>query len=1425
MTDEVPEKDYDLSNLPPEAFADPNPGAQVVEEDNNPIIYSLPLNKRKFTKDTEPDECGEPSISKDAATKSLSLLIGNDFNLLKNRAFKNKIKGLNALQNILGKECDLDSNADAIYRGLEAIIGWKERIAAVNSLLIDVFRTVLVKSNNIKKATVAIIIPFLIDKLSDRALKDPSSELLEMIAQAICPSFVLLHAGKAIAALKNGKVQASALEVLVNIVKKFGIGSISIEHFLPVLISLLQNTNTAVKTPAIVISTYIYKQLGETFQKQLESLPESVQSTLSNEFKNAENLPAPTEKFYRTSDNKALEELAKLNEQLNKEKAAEDAAKAKISNVITPEVLAAAEAAQKFKDFDEFFKTIDGAIAEMPYVMTSDLGPVMALFKNYMTKSDRIILNTFTTLAKIAQKADGDFDKYARLFAPFIVQKWTDFNEHSRDIVTATVNAFLPKSGTTPFVDALSKTVSDPKFQSSSRLTSLAWMESAFQQFTPGDIEKLKIIVQSFMNDKVANVRKEAQKLLDMMGVPQKPKEDAIPQKSIKEIPQSPITRNVRKSKRISVEKKDPNESSVMIQKEKEVEKPQVVDVPRFSQATQSKKQKRLAILIRVGSALIANKQNIIPFSDKCKLDASNHLPQTFTTKLFSNQMNEQLKALEEMNQFFQGNESSFYNTSDIFLRWLIIKLFDKNIKVVLDGFQFMSKLYCDNNPMTSQEMDMIIPIIFWCMDNKSQQIVDAALDLLVIIRLHSDINEYSLSLRSCIPGATNQVLIHIFSELQLCVGENSSNREVFYELMGYTNNSEVGVSAACGGVLALIAKNMSTEQKLNLFSSFTKEQIEFLTPFIPINMSEEVLFNSFADSSQSEKAHILRVLVQQLSTNPDSIDAQAQSIAEQLSKELMQTEANYSIIKPALYVLHEITNRFEITQETLQEELGSICFVATYFNRSLKAIDGIAQMINSLIYKLFEKLPAQLSFIALMRSMESVEEVTDTSFFAKAFVVLISSVVDRDAKELDEARKYLSQQLNHLQNSNAKQLRKGDVRVQLIQAAIQAITQKAAPEVTMVSKKSSRLSTTSTTASAIASHVAALKQKNEETTESKRVPIKSAFQKNEETKQGVTPRSNKKERNNSLFDDSISTSNIVNSPNSRSKSILNNSVEASEILSPTKSLNESMNKTQNESFNTTQNDSILSTRRVLNDSASKRMPRKSLNNNENKITISALPKEDQSPVQITRSPYKVLSPAIEAPISSRVSSPRDTNFTPTKKSSIDDSLLNTPSPMKKASEMPASPKISPMKSLQKNKNPPKEENVTSTILTPTKNGGMSPTRLEIISQTRGSPVAQALSTALSTSTKEKTKKTKGSSSSVSTNNSTTSSTRVTEKAKKSSLTTSTNSSTTTKAKARTSKNSTNDTTTTTKTAKQLAEENRANMKARIAYLREKWNK
>ena len=81
--------------------------------------------------------------------------------------------------------------SEIIFGGLQIIPGFKETNTTVNQVMIDLFRQIIVKAENIKKSTISRIIPYLVEKISDSELRIPIYELFLIISEAICPSFVI----------------------------------------------------------------------------------------------------------------------------------------------------------------------------------------------------------------------------------------------------------------------------------------------------------------------------------------------------------------------------------------------------------------------------------------------------------------------------------------------------------------------------------------------------------------------------------------------------------------------------------------------------------------------------------------------------------------------------------------------------------------------------------------------------------------------------------------------------------------------------------------------------------------------------------------------------------------------------------------------------------------------------------------------------------------------------------------------------------------------------------------------------------------------------------------------------------------------------------------------------------------------------------
>ena len=1019
------------------------PGNSQESETVVPLVLSLPLGARKFIKDTEPDVGGNTVTTKDAAVKDFQALFPN-YKQLEARDWKTQLRGLNELQKLLQEKTNLDDIAEVIFRGLEKSPGFKVKISHVGISMIDIFRHVLVKSPMIRKASLAIIMPFILGLLGDKKYGSQVPEFLTMVAQAICPSFVLTHIVNAIADGKNRNATIAGTELCVQIIQRFGYGSISLDSFLPKLKLLLTNTNQNIKKPAIVIASYLYKDFKDALMTSLSSsLSALVIEQLQTEFNKANDLPAPKEKYYRTSTTSAsAAELEKLNEQINKEKEQKMKEQSKITDHITQQMISDGTEAKKWKDQNVFIQAVDSAVSEMPLLSSSDVEPVMTVLKHYLTEgNDRICTSTITVIGKMSNIADAGFVKYSKPFAPLIINKWTTSVQSFRDIITTCLTTFASKFGPSPFIDAFMKLKESTQLAAGTRTSSLQWISNISESLSSSDKEKLQPFFAECANFKETKVREMAEKVKSRIGVSlgNENQEQEFRSQGVRQMLQSP-QKPIKQKKGSKGIDKQANEIS---KEEKQIE------TPRFVQATLAKKSKRLPQLSKTGVQLISNKQAIQSFADKTKADSITHLPTSFSQKIFSNQLSDQAKALDDMNQLFSGNETSFYMCSDIFARWLILKFFDKNVKIIIDGISFVCKLYNEQNQVTLPEMECMVPVIFWSVDKKSVEISDSAFDLLFTIRSNSDPTEYLTVLKSCLQLFSPQVTTHVLSEMQFCVANNHNHKDLFIELIPLAGSKEISIAAACGGILSIIAQSLDPEERNQLFQSLTDDQIASVSPYVPINNNIDLMFDQFNSLQPSEKTRMLHSLIRQFTSSPEIVQDQAESIITALSNELMTQNINLITIKPILFSLHEVVARCYLQVESQKTVVKSVCFISNRYQEKLSIIEGVPIIINSILFKLFEKMPATSAYSALIDGMNSLKlPILSDSFYAKAWIVLTSRVVDiHDENEYESLNTYMKSQ------NTRRDYDDDDIRPKLIQSVLTVVSKKQVPQITTSNK------------------------------------------------------------------------------------------------------------------------------------------------------------------------------------------------------------------------------------------------------------------------------------------------------------------------------------------------------------------------------------
>jgi hypothetical protein len=301
------------------------------------------------------------------------------------------------------------------------------------------------------------------------------------------------------------------------------------------------------------------------------------------------------------------------------------------------------------------------------------------------------------------------------------------------------------------------------------------------------------------------------------------------------------------------------------------------------SQSTLAKKQKRFqSIPSNLGQIIISNKQILSSVFDKCKVDAQLILPNIIYQKLFSSSSSEQIEALEMLKK--NEDFSSVAYSSDLIVRWFIVRFFDKNQKLIFEGIKFLCQVFKQDFPISLQEMEILLPIIFWSFGNK---LIDSLFDLVSIIRVYSDPTEYSLVLRSCIEGSNEISLVHIFSELQFTVTGDPSNSSIFFDCIHFCNHSSDEVMASVGGYLGNLYSHMIEEEKTNLLSKLSTEKFTYVSSVIPIEIAKLPDFEEFSSASIIEKIVMIREMLDRIKTKLSSIQQLSSIIILALSEEL----------------------------------------------------------------------------------------------------------------------------------------------------------------------------------------------------------------------------------------------------------------------------------------------------------------------------------------------------------------------------------------------------------------------------------------------------------------------------------------------------------------------------------------------------------
>jgi hypothetical protein len=141
---------------------------------------------------------------------------------------------------------------------------------------------------------------------------------------------------------------------------------------------------------------------------------------------------------------------------------------------------------------------------------------------------------------------------------------------------------------------------------------------------------------------------------------------------------------------------------------------------------------------------------------------------------------------------------------------------------------------------------------------------------------------------------------------------------------------------------------------------------------------------------STIDKVKTCRLLLDRLRASAAAVQSRADIIVSALLKELTCQETDWPAMKLVIFSLHSTLLHCTFRAPDLKRTLLSVTFFANRWQRKLILLDGLFQTINSILFKLFEKLPSLQVFAALLEGMSRFNgSIPSDSFYAKCWVAI----------------------------------------------------------------------------------------------------------------------------------------------------------------------------------------------------------------------------------------------------------------------------------------------------------------------------------------------------------------------------------------------------------------------------------------------------
>ncbi|KZT54281.1 ARM repeat-containing protein [Calocera cornea HHB12733] len=395
---------------------------------------------------------------------------------------------------------------------------WNEKNFQVSAKVYGILSILADKCPSFGKASAALAIPHLTDKLGDVKLKKPAAEALNLFAEKSSLSFVFGQAYEPMSKQKAPKVQADSLAWIGQALTEFGIAGLNLRALVDFVKGALGNANAAVRSSATSTLVTLRLFAGTGIKDFLSDLNPQLLNTISAEFDKVEGTPAPEP----TRSQADLAGVASSAASGPGAAAGGDALdslypRVDIDKIIPASVLTDAQS-DVWKMRKEAMDTVQAILSEGPNKrLNPTMGEISQVLKARVSDTNKAVQSlTLGVLSMIATGMGKPFDRYARIFVAPVAGVLADTKAPIRVAALRTMTDMANAcEDIETFIPGITTALESPNPLLRSNL--LNWVADWFKEHPPSpsiDLSSWIGHLITCMEDKSGDVRKAAQAVL-----------------------------------------------------------------------------------------------------------------------------------------------------------------------------------------------------------------------------------------------------------------------------------------------------------------------------------------------------------------------------------------------------------------------------------------------------------------------------------------------------------------------------------------------------------------------------------------------------------------------------------------------------------------------------------------------------------------------------------------------------------------------------------------------------------------------------------------------------------------------------------------------------------------------------------------------